>query len=179
MTLRDLLKKSNFKSAFNVLYREYYFDNPEREVVEYDFKYRKVWDTLLDLPKNSGNEYKIFIKEVEGDLIEGCNGEVMQREKIVDVCLYSSKEKQTYAIDLTMWQELIDWEVSNSTKMNGSEVLAHILWEITFYGFSPDKIMLEKEELKKRIERIESGEEKLIPWEDIEKELGDALEDSK
>jgi hypothetical protein len=187
MTLRDLLKKSNFKSAFNVLYKEHYLDLPEEDVVEYDLKYRKVWDILLDLPHNPGDEYKIFIKELEEDLIEGCNGEVMMGERTVDVCLYCPEDETTYAMDLTAWEDLIDWEISGAmlggnilpTKMDDSAVLAHILWEITFYGFSPDKIMLEREELKKLSERIESGEEKLIPWEDIEKELGDALEDSE
>ena len=57
-------------------------------------------------------------------------------------------------------------------KIKNDCLAAHILWEITFYGFTEEKVLAEHAELKKQLERIDSGEEELIPWEDIEKELG-------
>ena len=43
-------------------------------------------------------------------------------------------------MDFTDWSEIIDMEVRNTIKISDVKVLSHIMWEITFWGFSQAKI---------------------------------------
>ena len=51
--------------------------------------------------------------------------------------------------------------------MEDCAVLAHILWELTFYGYTAQAVKAEKVSLEETLDRIEKGEEKLIPWDEI------------
>jgi hypothetical protein len=164
MTLRDLLKTCRYKDVFNFIYQKHYKDtHPKDKIQEADCGYRRVFEELLMLPDKPSEEYQIHIYKKTDNLYG---------EEFIDVGLYCNKDEETYAIDLTPWTDLIDAKIKTPTKLDDVEVVACILWEVTFYGFSEERITLERDELKRLIERIDSGEEKLIPWEDIEKELG-------
>jgi hypothetical protein len=154
MTLRELINKSAYKSVFNVLYRDYYKNRDDEEVSYIDLAYLRVWDELINKDLNLNKDYKIYIREAKG-------------EDGIDVCLHSVKENKTYAIDFTLWSELIDMEVYKEFEIEGTEALAHILWEITFHGFTEKEVSRKRDELKELTRRIDSGEEKLIPF-DIE-----------
>ena len=82
---------------------------------------------------------------------------------IIDVCLIDNKTDEIFALDFLSWSEIIDLDVKNSTKLNEEELLAHILWEITFWGFSDSKISQERA-------KLDGGEKN---WEVIENELKD------
>ena len=165
MTLRELINKCSYKSVFNVLYREYYKGREDVEVSYIDLSYLGVWKELIKIDLNLNKDYKIYITEGEDSVFDG--------EKYIDVCLYSIAEKERYAMDTTLWSELIDMEVYKGVEMDDTKALAHILWEMTFYGFTGEAVALKKEEFKELARRIDSGEEKMIPWEDIKKDLGD------
>ena len=155
MTLRDLLKRCRYKDIFNIIHAEYYRGKVDEDVYGADLGYRKVVKNLLKLPYKPSEEYQIYLRETEelGD-------------KFTDVCLYCEEDEEIYAIDFTSWEELIDAEIKDSLSLDNDSVLAHILWEITFYGYDNTTVQAEKDRLEKQIERIESGEEKLIPWKD-------------
>tara|TARA_Y100000310_G_scaffold136153_1_gene135045 strand:+ start:685 stop:1152 length:468 start_codon:yes stop_codon:yes gene_type:complete len=147
MTLRKLIQTSSYSSAFNILRSHYYPDEANEKLVEYSVAYRKVCEELMNLPFTSGSDFKIYITEKE-DSLEG--------EKYIDVCLYDEENDELYGIDLTSWDELIDMEIYKATKMDNPTSLAHILWEITFYGFTNAYI------LDKRTELSEICEEKSL-----------------
>ena len=171
MTLRDLLKTCRYKDVFNIIHQEYYKNKyPEGKIQEADCGYRRVFEELLMLPDKPNEEYQILVKKQVDDF---------DGEEFVDVSLYCNEDKEAYSIDLTPWSNLIDAKIFSYqlAGLRDVEIIAHILWEITFYGFSEDRITLERTDLKRLIERVDSGEEKLIPWEDISKELG--LEDEE
>jgi len=126
--------------------------------------YRKVVNTILSYDPSPNAEYQICVKHDDRDGEE-------ETAAFIDVCLYCPEDEETYAMDLTSWVELVDAEIRNETKIKNDCMAAHILWEITFYGFTEEKVLREHEGLKKLLERIDNGEEELIPWEDIKKEL--------
>ena len=164
MTLRDLLKVCRYKDIFNVLHKEYYKDvYPKDKIQEADYGYRKVFEELLMLPDKLNEEYQIYICKKTDDL---------DGEEFIDVSFYCHEDEEVYAMDLTPWADLIDAEIKIDIELNNAEISAHILWEVTFYGFTQDHVILEKERLEDLIKKIENGEEKLIPWVDIAKELG-------
>ena len=180
MTLRELLNRvldaGQLSRVFKVLYEEYYSEQPIDEIDRISCTYALVCRKLLELDTSlDGSKYHILVRECEDDLSD-------EDETYIDTCLFETQEEAVYAIDMTVWGELINMEVNTSVKLDDAATLAHILWEITFYGFSEDKIQLAKEELEVLIERIDSGEEELHEWKDMEKEFnrlkkGDDLED--
>ena len=164
-TLRDLLNKCSYKSVFNVLYREYYKGKPDSEVELADVAYLTVRKNLLAKEQKPNKDYQICIKKVLDD-------SVAPPKSHIDVCLYCNDDDETYAIDLMPWGDLIDAQIMNKTRLRHNTILAHILWEMTFYGFTEESVSLEKKKLEEQIEKIERGEEELTPWEDIRAELG-------
>jgi hypothetical protein len=56
------------------------------------------------------------------------------------------------------------------------EILYGVFWELSFHGAPADRDA-RMESLNDTIKRIDSGEEKLIPWEDVKRELGDLDEE--
>ena len=70
------------------------------------------------------------------------------------------------------WEDLIDAEIRKGVFLDDCTILAHILWEITFYGYTREAVKEAEDNLKELSDKIESGEEKLIPWEDIKQGRG-------
>ena len=159
MTLRELIHKCPYKRIFNALYRYYYYGNEKEVIQSADLGYLNVYKELEQLPPNPNPKWEMHVlKKVDKDY-----------DDIIDVRLHDIKEGESYGCDLTLWSEIIDCEVKKLTDISDIECLAHILYEITFYGFSEEKIKEVKDEINELTKRIDSGEEKLIPW-DLEKD---------
>jgi len=168
MTLRDLLKKCRYKDVFNILHQEYYKKKQKEEIYQADCGYRAVFNNLLMLPHlpwtDKGHEYQIYIRKNIDEINE-------DNDEFIDVSLYCEEDEQIYAMDFTPWEDLIDAEIRKGVFLDDCTILAHILWEITFYGYTREAVKEAEDNLKELSDKIESGEEKLIPWEDIKQEL--------
>ncbi len=86
--------------------------------------------------------------------------------------------KQSYAIEYTPWSEWLGCEVDKQVlkKMTKEEIAAHCLWEMTFAGFTREKIRREINILKKRVKDYKEGKVKTIPHEEVMKRLKDKIE---
>ena len=148
-TLRSLAQKSSHSCVFDIIRKHYYKGRTVEDLIGLSLRYRSCTQELISLPDNLGSEYKIYITEKETD-----------KEKFIDVCLYNKKEDELYALDFTDWGDLIDMEIYKAVKMNDNTALAHVLWEITFWGWSDDKVKEERDSiLEAESEAIEE-----IPW---------------
>ena len=146
MTLRDLLKKCRYKDVFNVLHQEYYKNHPQDDIYRADYSYRKVFEELLLLPQSPAMEYKIYIRRVR-------DGSRFR----IDTSFYCEEDEQVYALDLTPWGHLIDSEIKEGVALSPDVALAHILWELTFYGFSQGEITTQKKNLLKKSRAVTTG----------------------
>ena len=146
MTLRDLLKKCRYKDVFNSIHEKYYQGKKSGETYEADTGYRKVFSELLMLPAKKSSEYHIYLTKECPEI----------NKKGVHVSLYCEEDEQTYAMDFTPWEDLIDAEIRKEISLDDTTTVAHILWEITFYGFSAGAVNEAKDELGKIIK--EGGE---------------------
>ena len=164
MTLRELLKKANHKEIFNHLYKEYYYKNVDNEVHEMALSYRKVIAELLDKPFAPNREWEIEVRASDGGLD--------------DIYWYNIDEEEVYGIDLTPWSEIIDANIQEPFNLNINKTAAHILYEITFYGFTEEKIVEERGKLKQLSEDVEDGKCELVSWEEIDKEVKDLTEET-
>ena len=88
--------------------------------------------------------------------------------------------KQLYAIEYTPWSEWLGCEVDRKVlrKMTSEEIAAHCLWEMTFAGFTQDKIRREINMLRRRAKDVKEGKVKTIPYEEVMKRLKDKTEKS-
>ncbi len=84
--------------------------------------------------------------------------------------VYAQKSRQqSYAIEFTPWSEWLGLEVGNQVlkKIPKNEIIAHCLWEMTFMGFTQDKIRKKLNALKKQSRDIKEGKVKTIPFEEV------------
>jgi hypothetical protein len=157
MTLRRLLNKHNYKKIFNLIFSNFLRKKTYEEVRRLDVNFLNAFNELLEIkPYDNYKNCSIYVTEFSDDLEKNSNS-------IIDVCLIDNKTDEIFALDFLSWSEIIDLDVKNSTTLEGAELLSHILWEITFWGFSDSRISQERAKLK-------DGEK---DWEVVEIELKD------
>jgi len=85
--------------------------------------------------------------------------------------------KQSYALEYTSWSKWLGYEVDKKVlkKMPKEEIVAHCLWEMTFMGFTQDKIRSRLSVLRRRVKDIEEGKVKTIPYEEVMARIKDKL----
>ena len=168
-TLRDILAKCNRNKVYDIIQQEYYSDKKVDDFNVIHAAYDNVWEELLHKPgKLISETWKVCIREAIDDLPP-------EPVTYIDVCLLDSRNDDSYAIDMVPWGDIIDYGVVYRDIPTGEldleTTLAHILWEITFYGYTEEEITEAKSDLEELLRRVDSGEEKLIPWEEIKKDL--------
>jgi hypothetical protein len=151
MTFRELLQKTNHKEIFNHLYQEYYYKNVEDEVMEMSLSYRRVVDELLSKPSAPQGEWVIEVRASDN-----C---------FDDLCWTNPHTKESFGLDLLPWSQIIDARVQIEGDIAPPIVGAHLLYEITFYGFTEEAILKQREELD------ESAAEERLKWEKAQKEI--------
>jgi len=144
MTLRELLYRKSYKNIFNVIYKTFLKDHPQDKVVDLSIKFEQAFRELKSVEQNNKTKNLVVLNEVENE-----------KEQIIDVCFYDDHEDEHYALDFMDWGEIIDCEVIAPKKFNQTTIVAHVLWEITFWGFNREKITEEKKELNKAVKEVE------------------------
>jgi len=79
-------------------------------------------------------------------------------------------QEESYAIELTPWDECLGMSVESS--LGPLETVAHILWELTFFGYSNESVQKKANDLLSQYdearEAFESGDtERFAPIDDI------------
>ncbi|MBN1118610.1 MAG: hypothetical protein JXA77_15470 [Bacteroidales bacterium] len=169
MKLKEVIEETEWHDVEPALLRLY----PEQKKNISGFE--QVFNKLKQMP---ANESSITIKVMnvldDFDCIE-----------YADVSGYYSKsinnpEKQTQslAIDFTPWNEWLGMEIDQISleEFDKFELIAHCLYEMTFYGFNEDDIQAELVQIQKSVEELENmtEEEKqtqLKTWDELKREL--------
>jgi hypothetical protein len=144
MTLRELLYRKSFKNIFNVIYKTYLKDKSNDKITEYSISFQKAFKELKNVEPNKKTKNLVVLNEIKDE-----------NEDVIDVCFYDESEDEHYALDFMDWGEIIECEVVAPKKFNQTTIVAHILWEITFWGYSRDKITEQRKTLNKLSEEIE------------------------
>jgi hypothetical protein len=165
MILRELVRTCSHSSVFNILYKEYYKNQSEDNLINYSILYREVCDELLNKLKNPNSDLKLYITEKDEEDFT----DPFFPKKVVDICLYNEKLDELLPMDFVLWSEIVDCEIYESIKISESEILAHILYEITTYGFTESQIISSKIDLESKSEKFNNL--KIIKWEDINKNI--------
>jgi len=136
MTFRELIRTCGHSPMFDLLRQFYYPDESTDNLLEYSLRYRKVGLELISLPQSPNSLFKIYITGGETD-----------GESFIDVCLLNKEDDELFSMDMVKWEDLIDMEVYRAVDLNNNQTLAHILWEVTFWGWNSDQILDERRKL--------------------------------
>lgn len=131
-TLRELIRTTPYKQTFNHIYSRHYKGKnySVENIIKADSAYLRIFGELPNLPEHDPNNLSIYLTKTQDE----------DGEEFVDVCLYNEETDELFAMDFVPWSELIDMPVVKAYKATDTECLSYILWEITFWGFSQEKI---------------------------------------
>ena len=144
MTLRELLYRKSYKNIFNVIYKTFLKERKNNQITELSIKFENAFTELKLIEKQNKTKNLVVLNEIESE-----------EEQIIDVCFYDDKQDEHYSLDFMDWGEIIDCEVIAPKKFNQTTIVAHVLWEITFWGFNREKITEERKELNKAVKEVE------------------------
>ena len=148
MTFRELINHVMDRGAslhvYTVISDTHYKGEHLQEVCD---KFTGVIRELLSLPEgpitdNITKDFYIRVKSTT--FLDGTEGP--------DVVLYDSAEDVEYACDFTEWGDMIDLPVEDVVGLSVDSMLAHVLYEITFWGWNVDQISVERDKLVKSVD---------------------------
>ena len=165
MTFRELISGLNYDDIWAVLDKEYKNKDGAYEV------YKRVFEELKSLdPKPCEPLITLVVAKVEDCFEAGTF--------IFDVFGIQDRDEEHYALEMTSWIEWLSFEVLDKSieAYGAANVVAHALYEMTFFGYSSDvvdeRVTEEKQILHERHEEIENGTAELISFDEFMAELG-------
>lgn len=150
MNLQQLISQPDLDEVEfrNIMLKYYPNENPE---------------VFLDIMRNLFNEEVVDNPDCQiklGRYVESYDDEEEDYE-FVDVGLDVLSEKKHYSLSFIPWKEILGYAVDNAMEtfvnthdMTREEVIAHILVEITFYGYTAQAIDDASDSLSKRMEDL-------------------------
>lgn len=144
-TLFDLLHEVNFEDVFVELIRWFPHQETNRE------GYKEVFKTLLEKTtrKHELGDFFIEVKRVK----DGENNKDYLNVSGVN----KDQEYPKYSLEFHPWEDWITLFITKNTleELSKEVIVAACLYEMTFHGFTEEKVMEAGEELRKSIEEIE------------------------
>lgn len=160
MTLRQLLSSAHLPAVFSFINKKDGGMEPKKNAPTLEqtgHAYKLVIAELLSKPRTSRYSMSILVKLSE---------DWFDKHKYPDVCFLNpdyvaprkglkpwggknppkghyncnlKKHSQTYAMGFTSWSKIIDTPVINEGGFSNDQLVAEILWELTFYGWTEKK----------------------------------------
>lgn len=154
MLLSKLFKNNSYKIIFNKIYGCYLKENKtNKEIQNYDNNFYTAYREICKI-KPTKTEQKIAVRIIE------------ENQPIVTL----ESKGESFACDFIPWEEILGCELEKEN-CTTAEALAHIFWEMTFYGFSAKTVDNKRKEIELQIKQIEEGKEDMIEIKDIKKFL--------
>lgn len=153
MRLVDLIEKVEIEKLKKRMLVLYYSNEDEGHNFENEFSgYLSVLEELSKLtPKDT--TMLLVVSEVQDDFDGKTYTDVSGNEE-------EHGELQRFALGFTSWDEWLDMEIDKSSVENylAADLLAHILWEMTFFGYTNEEVQEVICGIEKSVDEIRSGE---------------------
>ena len=151
MKFKDMIDTSDWPSIQRALERLYPDDLDDLP------GYQRVFETLQGLQPND-SALRLVIEEMDD----------LERQAPV-ASVVGADDHGSYAIEFTPWGEWLGMSIDEQTrqKYTTPEIIAHSLWEMTFFGYSQEAI---QGWIDERVRRKQAG--RSIPLEQVRRELG-------
>jgi hypothetical protein len=168
MKLNELIKKTNFDEVWVELKKAY--DIPDKVKSVYAGVYDELKEISINTKTMSDEAFTIGVCELEDAFEPGIF--------VFDVFGISHDDLNRYSLIMEPWNNWLSYDVlDKSVELYGATiVLAHILYEMTFYGYSSHDSKKKQEEiteeLKEAQESIDNGSATFISSEEVYAALG-------
>ena len=156
MIFKDLLFRTNIDEVLKYLFKIY------SDEVRFEEKYKETFNKLRGMePEIEKDFLELFVVEQKEYLEDG--------ETYIGVYGVDRVDREHYALDFTPWDKWLGMTVVEKSVEKYGVVcfVAECLHEMTFISFDEVKIQEELEELNRRVEIIEKGEEKFYTFEEV------------
>ena len=131
---------------FTEIYDTYYNDKSKHEYANVKAAYEAVCDELIEL-NGTPSSHVLTVVYREELVKEGLEHHVLLCE-----------ESQVYGVDFVHWESIVDADVEYDGEIyKDYQALAHMLWEMTFYGFTAEKIRSGAEEMNQLVKSTDKG----------------------
>lgn len=148
--LRELLARNVWVNIKNKIIEIY----PDQ--VENIELYKRVYFSLLNMEQGENEDGIVIIlrKTFEKDFDEETFEELETGLEYIDVFGMEPDDTQTYALDFSEWEDWIAFYCNhNDLEERGEpEFIAHVLWEMTFTGYTKNQVEESRNELVRRVE---------------------------
>ncbi len=151
MTLQELVRSIPYVDIANALISQELAHPCDIEA------YHEVYDTIYDITPTKSDTY-VDVSWCEPDEID--IGFCISQPYVNVVGI--DEEGKIWGTSFQPWSDWAGVEV-RSEKLSKAEVIAHCLWEMTFSGFTEEKVQEEACCLTEMLEDIESGKVECIP----------------
>lgn len=180
MNLRDLLhmlvQTGQSNRLCECIHHCYYKDTHPDEIRTITLAYERVIQELLNIESTGtvfqGDDLKDYmihtrsmIDDTEEDPVE-----------YTDVCLKHKETQDIASIDFVCWEVLVNLKIDTEVGLSNKDLACHILWELTFYGFTNKQVQLQGEDLLREARTIKGTDfayDNLITYEEFKKQLTD------
>jgi hypothetical protein len=132
MTLRKLLTKTSYKNIFNAIFKEYLQDYSKNKIELFSVNLQRSYDQLISLQKKESKN-------------------IIKIENIANsYCIHICNEDDCAVLDFAEWEDLIDCEIDAPKKVSDSRLAGLVLWDITFWGYTPKEIRENKDKINEQ-----------------------------
>lgn len=160
MIFKELINSVNYDDVWQVLDKEYEHEDSAYEA------YKSVLEELKLLePEPCEPPITLVVARIEEYLKAG--------EFIFTVFGIIKGDENHYALEMTSWNEWLNFNVLDKSVevYRAADVVAHALYEMTFFGYCSKVVSKRVEEKKhildERYKEIQSGTAQLIPFEEV------------
>lgn len=173
MTLRELLTvvidTGGLHRVAKIIQEKYYSEHTSDQAI-----CDRITDVILELVSLEGDQTlkqdnSIRLTEYTTIVADGPD------EQTIHVGLFEHSTESKFALDLIPWNQLIDLTVKNETPTDLHETVAHIVWEVTFWGTTAQEIDKQIELMQQSRDELEQADGELvgqlIEWDDIQQEF--------
>jgi len=193
MKFKEMVDRVDWKDVEVVLLRDYYADESSSTDME---PYKIVLDEIRSLEPENCKGMRLYVEIVkDGDdeyiHVFGRDGKLLKESSDfkhmgIDINDPAANVEVTYALEMEHWEKWLDMNIETTVmaKFSIVEIVAACLHEMTFMGFTQEKIEEKKEDLRKRIEdfeKIKDDPEKMkenfISWDEVKKKLKEKFPD--
>lgn len=159
MKFGELLKEHSRDDVAHAILRVYPDQDKNIEGYKHVFDSLKLLTpTQTDMRIVIENIWDPSTKEYYPD-VSGKNGTLVGEHTPKGEDDANSDQEQSFGIEFQEWSEWLDMELDANTLENFSEeeIIAHCLWEMTFFGYTQEEIQKTLDEIKEARENIDSA----------------------
>ena len=147
MNIKDIIKKLDFEDFWKAFQKMYPNEMKNME------GYETVFNNLKNRKRLAKTKYTLWMEQ------EKFEGKVYHTPYFKDRTKQKNGKMEHWATDFTLWSEYLAVPISRDVLRKYSEMnlLCHVIYDLTFHGFSERKVEMGLKESQRRTENFKSS----------------------